>query len=173
VGHQRRGPSGLPALPGVHTRHPLPVSHTALNVWRVLPPGGGAIVYLDAPVYMYGASRYIMAYRAVRGGEGGVPALSGGHPFKNVCLFLDYSGNPGVNGVSYRGVPARPASLQPYAARNATAVRLHPYLLYAPFPPGIAAVIQGPTDSIESPCPFTPRVQWQSRGKWRILQEWA
>jgi hypothetical protein len=38
---------------------------------------GGAIMYLDAPVYMYGASRYIM--RILQGGGGaGAPAVRNG-----------------------------------------------------------------------------------------------
>jgi hypothetical protein len=49
-------------------------------------------MYLDAPVYIYGASRYI--WRVLRGG---------GNPFKTVCLPLSYSGNPGVNAEVDRG----------------------------------------------------------------------
>ena len=80
--------------------------------------GVGAILYLDAPVYIWGVqgqTAYLTGVGRLAGGARGhtrQPAAPGIHPFETVCLPLSHSGNPGVDGVSHRGCELRNVSLR-------------------------------------------------------------
>jgi hypothetical protein len=153
---------------------------------------GARLVWLDAAVRR-------RLSRPAGGAGAAAAARRGTHPFNTGCLPLDYRGNPGVNGLSYRGLarqeqeapvqiepepePGRPeaqGAQSPLPDTAAPACRLPGTgggVLSTPDLSGRtalhAAVVRRRFPWIPlQDCLFTPELQCHPRGQWRISQGW-